>query len=102
MKVEKSFIWRLSPSPDDPGIMMAVMGSGAARVVHFRAPGHRVMIGRDGTNVGTPGEMRPVTSTQVCPGIVMGSLNYPKFSRFYKVNSALFGVVQRSHNNPKV
>ena len=39
----------------------AVMGSGAAR-----APGHRVKIGRDGTNVGVPGELRPMTRTQIC------------------------------------
>ena len=45
MKVEKSFIWRLSPSPDDPHLMLATLGSGAARLVSFKAPGHRVMIG---------------------------------------------------------
>ena len=65
LKLEKSFIWRLSPSPDDPSLMLATLGSGAARLVHFRAPGHRVMIGRDGTNVGTPGHLRPVTSVQM-------------------------------------
>ena len=30
------------------------------------------------------------------PGIVRGSENYPKFSRFYLIKSAVFGVVQRS------
>ena len=65
LKLEKSIIWNLSPSPDDSRVMMATLGSGAARLVHFRPPGHRVMIGRDGTNVGTPGEMKPVTSVQM-------------------------------------
>ena len=57
-RVEKSVIWSLSPSPDNNSVMMATLGSGAARLVQFKPPGHRVMIGRDGTNVGTPGELR--------------------------------------------
>ena len=57
-RVEKSVIWSLSPSPDNSSVMMATLGSGAARLVQFKPPGHRVMIGRDGTNVGTPGELR--------------------------------------------
>ena len=63
--MEKSFIWRLSPSPDDPHLLLATLGSGAARLVSFTAPGHRVMIGRDGANVGTPGQLRSVTSVQM-------------------------------------
>ena len=61
-KVEKSVILGLSPSPDNETLLMTSLSSVSVHLVRFQPPGHRVMIGGDGANVGTPGHMETVAS----------------------------------------
>ena len=56
-KVDSSCVWSVNPSPDDENIIVVTLGSGGVQLLKFNPPGHRVMIGSDGINVGTPGEM---------------------------------------------
>merc|ERR1719499_999821 len=41
LKVDKSVIWSLSPSPDNENIFMSSLSSGGVHLVRFRPPGHR-------------------------------------------------------------
>ena len=41
-----------------------------------------------------------IIRSRIEPGIVRGSLNYPKYSWFYLIKSAMIEVVQRSHYYP--
>ena len=50
------------PKPDNETLLMTSLSSVSVHLVRFRPPGHRVMIGGDGTNVGTPGHMETVAS----------------------------------------
>jgi len=72
-RLEKTTVWSAKSAPQDEGLILASMGSGAVELVRYKEPGHRVMIGGDGCNVGTPGEFlkgvtkqltdKPVTSS---------------------------------------
>jgi len=63
-KVDSSCVWSVNPSPDDENIIVVTLGSGGVQLLKFNPPGHRVMIGSDGINVGTPGDLRPVANVQ--------------------------------------
>ena len=64
-KLEKSTVWTALSGPQDPGLVLATLGSGAVQLLRFLQPGHRVMIGVDGANVGTPGDFVQLCSKQV-------------------------------------
>eukprot|EP00092_Neocalanus_flemingeri_P023219 GFUD01025176.1.p1 GENE.GFUD01025176.1~~GFUD01025176.1.p1 ORF type:complete len:342 (-),score=127.70 GFUD01025176.1:42-1067(-) len=64
-RLEKTTVWGASMAPQDKGLMLATLGSGAVQLVRFKEPGHRVMIGGDGANVGTPGEFLKVSAKQL-------------------------------------
>lgn len=73
LRLEKTTVWSAKSAPQDVGLILTSMGSGAVEQVRYKEPGHRVMIGGDGCNVGTPGEFlqglnkqltdKPVTSS---------------------------------------
>jgi len=65
VRLEKTTVWQVTGAPQNTGLILASFGSGAVQLVRFREPGHRVMIGSDGSNVGTPGEFVKGVSKQL-------------------------------------
>jgi len=65
LRLEKTTVWTGNPAPQDEGLLLATLGSGAVELIRFKEPGHRVMIGGDGGNVGTPGDFEKLCSRQV-------------------------------------
>ena len=65
LRLEKTTVWTANEAPQDEGLMLATLGSGAVQLIRYKEPGHRVMIGADGGNVGTPGDFEKLCSRQL-------------------------------------
>jgi len=65
LRLEKTTVWTANEAPQDEGLMLATLGSGAVQLIRHKEPGHRVMIGVDGGNVGTPGDFEKLCSRQL-------------------------------------
>jgi len=65
LRLEKTTVWGAKCAPQNEGLVLATLGSGAVQLVRYKDPGHRVMIGGDGGNVGTPGEFLKLNSKQL-------------------------------------
>ena len=72
-KLDTSCVWSACPSPHDSNLLQTTLSDGSVRLLRFLPPGHRVMIGSDGCNVGTPGNIVGVTMAQWSGRPLMGS-----------------------------
>lgn len=65
LQLEKTTVWSVEGVPQKHCLFAATLGSGLLEIVEYKEPGHRVMIGADGVNVGTPGEFIKKTNKQL-------------------------------------
>ena len=85
-RLDTCCVWSACPSPHDDNLIVTTLHDGSVRLVRYVPPGHRVMIGSDGVNVGTPGNMvsgqshqwseRPVSCWSWCnerPGLALAA-----------------------------
>jgi len=65
IQLDKTTIWDAKCAPQKDSLILAPLGSGAIDLIRYVDPGHRVMIGSDGRNVGTPGKFLKVATKQL-------------------------------------